>query len=347
MVICPSRLKCSPRSACIATPPLGCGRSLVDTRGSIEQYTVIGSTGSSTTAASPNMSFLGSQGSSVSISSNVSTASWATSTQATHDLNSQLGTPVISRDESHILAAGKPALTKSLTAENLPMTHEAYLWLFNCVALPMMRRPGEYGKAYRAFLEANSLHFQIHGRPSGEALYNLACCLSLGSSSDMSLEGRRDIVEARLDLGVGLLMKSLEAGYDELENMLVDGDIKELRDKRPIQFQQIVRWCRARAAARKQSMGKDPNKVPPPVRSSNPTRRPHSSSLSQPPPVTRCCSPPLRQNGRLCQITQQWSSQVVQQQRSPRLANLLSQTSPPSLQRQSSYNPPTRRPCVA
>jgi len=96
MVICPSRLKCSPRSACIATPPLGCGRSLVDA-----QYTVIGSTGSSTTAASPNMSVLGSQGSSVSISSNLSTASWATSTQATHDLNSQLGTPVISREIPH------------------------------------------------------------------------------------------------------------------------------------------------------------------------------------------------------------------------------------------------------
>lgn len=345
MVICPSRLKCSPRSACVATPPLGLGRNLMDTRRSIEQYTVIGSAGSSTTAASPNMSFLGSQGSSVSVSSNLSTVSWATSTQATHDLNSQLKMPVISRDESHMVGAGKPALTKSLTAGNLPMTHEAYLWLFNGVALPMMRRPGEYGKAYKAFLEANSLHFQIHGRPSGEALYNLACCLSLGSSA----VAHSEMSEARLDLGVGLLMKSLEAGYDELENMLVDEDIKELRDKRPIQFQQIVRWCRARAAARKQRMGKDPNKVPPPVRKSNPTRHPHSSSLSQPPPIARCCSPPLRHNGRLCQITQQWSSRMGQQLRSPRappLANLLSQTSPPSLQRQASYNPPTRRPCV-
>merc|ERR1719221_1291434 len=125
--------------------------------------------------------------------------------------------------------------------------------------MPLMKQSENLGRAYRYLDLANQLHVRIHGIASGEALYNMACCLSLGAPpmfiSDQT-SGARDIAPGlppvpssmapqelaanRLDQAAATLEAAVEAGYVGATNMQSDPDLDNLRLKRPSQFAAIL-----------------------------------------------------------------------------------------------------------
>merc|ERR1719311_71283 len=50
-------------------------------------------------------------------------------------------------------------------------------------AIQLMRKAEDLGKAYQYFQRANNAHQRATGKPSPEALYNSACCLSLAAEA--------------------------------------------------------------------------------------------------------------------------------------------------------------------
>merc|ERR1719356_778526 len=63
----------------------------------------------------------------------------------------------------------------------VPVTQAGFCFLHNNVAMPLMHQGlPKLGRAYQYLDDANQLHKRIYGRPSGVALYNMACCLSMG-----------------------------------------------------------------------------------------------------------------------------------------------------------------------
>jgi len=137
----------------------------------------------------------------------------------------------------------------------VPATREAFLFLHNSVAMPLMRRTADLGRAYQVLDEANALHVRLHGIPSGEAVYNMACCLSLAAAAlsspaqsagafDVSpglppLQGSMsptELAEARLDLSAAMLEAAVELGYGDMAHMAADADLAATRERRPWRF---------------------------------------------------------------------------------------------------------------
>jgi len=145
------------------------------------------------------------------------------------------------------------------------VTHASFLFLHSQVALPLMRRTSDLATAYQYFEEADRLHVSVHARHSPEAIYNMACCLSLGAAAaaaaahggpavdpapglppcDTPAARRKllahDLVEARLDLAVGMLQLALGAGYASAANLGFDLDLAFLRQRRTAQLASLMR----------------------------------------------------------------------------------------------------------
>lgn len=194
-----------------------------------------------------------------------------------------LGMPPIAGTQSPGVATGLSASVPSMVVPSagghirlhqaghgsgLPATREAFVFLHNAVAMPLMKRAADLGQAYRLLAEANSLHVRLHGIVSGEALYNMACCLSLGAAAVLTADatqgvvadvapglpprgpGRpKEIVDARLDESIRMLEAAAEAGYGNAAHMASDADLAAARERRPTQFAAAVERVRAGAAA--------------------------------------------------------------------------------------------------
>merc|ERR1712187_402526 len=154
-----------------------------------------------------------------------------------------------------------------------------FLHLHNVVALPLMRNADDLGKAFWAFMQANDVHKKLTGQQSGEALYNSACCLSRAVEEQLkrSRINLRDacatmtelarapvtpggivapdlppggganslhaIVNARLDMALNLLSRSLDEGcatHPSSVHMQSDADLKVVRDLRVEQFRAVL-----------------------------------------------------------------------------------------------------------
>jgi len=140
----------------------------------------------------------------------------------------------------------------------IPVTHDGCMHFHNMVAMPLMRQPGELRRAYSCFEEVNTLHSRIHGTPCVEAIYNQACCLSLAaavffanphddltklvlSSSLGGPCGAAELAEANLENAIATLHRAVGLGYSDVASALADDDLKTLRDRRPGQFQALMR----------------------------------------------------------------------------------------------------------
>jgi hypothetical protein len=144
----------------------------------------------------------------------------------------------------------------------LPVSHEAYKWLHDAVALPTMRTSKDFATAYQRFKEANDLHMMVHKRPSAEALYNMATCLSLGVDRCITSNGRdvvprlpplglyppAQLVEMRLDLAIVTLVQALDAGYAEASAFFIDPNLKALRESRQAQVAALAQRVQANSA---------------------------------------------------------------------------------------------------
>jgi len=139
----------------------------------------------------------------------------------------------------------------------------------NHLALPLMKEVVNLGKAYEHLSEANDLHIKISGTPSGEALYNMACCLALAADAQLqpaadpahmfrdvspglapanssSLSGP-SLVESRVDLAVDVLDRAIKAGYRHVAHMCSDPDFRAVRELRPARFSVAVAAAQGRA----------------------------------------------------------------------------------------------------
>jgi len=146
----------------------------------------------------------------------------------------------------------------------LPATHESYKWLHDAVALPAMRFSKDLATGYQRFKEANDLHILVHKRPSPEALYHMACCLSLGAERCIMSKGcdvvprlppagscaASQVAELRIELALATLVQALDAGYAEASTMLVDPDIRAVRDRRQAQMALLAKRAQANSAMR-------------------------------------------------------------------------------------------------
>jgi len=146
----------------------------------------------------------------------------------------------------------------------IPLTHEGCMQLHNMVAMPLMRQPRELGKAYLYFDHVNAMFMRIHGTVCVEAIYNQACCLSLAAAAlftglhedPMGLVSslprgsccKAELAEARLEKAVVTLQKAVEGGYRDVTRMLADEDLKTVRDRRPAQFQALLRQANTHCA---------------------------------------------------------------------------------------------------
>jgi hypothetical protein len=117
-----------------------------------------------------------------------------------------------------------------------------------------MSNTQDLGRAYRWFEEVNDCNKRVHGVLLPTAVYNQACCLSLGVdavlrgqitiipelpplASDMSV---KDLSEIRLDLAMETLRIAVSAGYSDILHMRTDPDLQALRELRPSQFSRIL-----------------------------------------------------------------------------------------------------------
>lgn len=124
-----------------------------------------------------------------------------------------------------------------------------------------MKQVSHLGQAFKHLSEANELHIKISGAASGEALYNMACCLALAADAqlqpaadpaamfrdvspglppaDSSLSGP-SLVEVRVDLAVDVLDRAIKAGYRHVAHMCSDPDFRAVRELRPARFSLAV-----------------------------------------------------------------------------------------------------------
>jgi hypothetical protein len=124
-----------------------------------------------------------------------------------------------------------------------------------------MRVSKDYGTAHKKFSEANDIHILVYRRPSPEALYYMACCLSLGASRIIESKGTDMVAnlppmgifqpgllaEKRLDHAISTLNKALDAGYSNGSALLLGDELKYLRDMRPAQVAALAQRAQANA----------------------------------------------------------------------------------------------------
>eukprot|EP00931_Biecheleriopsis_adriatica_P039324 TRINITY_DN2248_c0_g1_i1.p1 TRINITY_DN2248_c0_g1~~TRINITY_DN2248_c0_g1_i1.p1 ORF type:complete len:731 (-),score=129.35 TRINITY_DN2248_c0_g1_i1:49-2241(-) len=136
------------------------------------------------------------------------------------------------------LAAARRLACKYMS---LPATPEAFQLAHDQVGLPLMQT--DLGSAYCCFEGLNALHIKIHGKPSSNSLYNMACCLSLGAGDVAPRTAGlppyhvvADVQGTRLDQAALLLAAAVDAGYRNVQHMLTDPDLAMLRLRLPRQF---------------------------------------------------------------------------------------------------------------
>lgn len=153
---------------------------------------------------------------------------------------------------------------------SMPATFETFEWLGN-LALPIISKgiagASELARAYRFSDEANSVHVHLHGKPSGEATYNKACCFSIAAAAFFEVpeagksatedvapglpptwHGTRpqEIAEARLELAITMLDQAVAAGYTDVAHMMSDPDLRTVRERRSVPFAAVVQKVQAR-----------------------------------------------------------------------------------------------------
>lgn len=125
--------------------------------------------------------------------------------------------------------------------------------LHNHVAIPLMKETATLAQALVHLSDANELHLRTSGAPSGEALYNMACCLALAATANRRLGDDHDdvapgvppldqsisgiaLVGARVDIAVSLLERAIGAGYRHSEHIRADPDLRIIQELRPARF---------------------------------------------------------------------------------------------------------------
>lgn len=155
-----------------------------------------------------------------------------------------------------------PNPNESPHLEEQPATYEAFASLHYGVAVGLMERVEDLGHAFKCLSDANALHIRVCGAPSSEALYNMSCCLLRAADTQLrcgpshrdvspglppATPGALGLVDARLDLGLGLLEAAVDAGYTDAGKLEEDPDIRVARELRPERFSAALMWAQARA----------------------------------------------------------------------------------------------------
>jgi len=81
-------------------------------------------------------------------------------------------------EQHHLFSASKMTCPYMRSLMSKP---QAFRWLHEDIAMPLLRRGIDLDKAVEYFVLANDLHAQQYGLPSPTALYNVACCFSLAA----------------------------------------------------------------------------------------------------------------------------------------------------------------------
>lgn len=121
--------------------------------------------------------------------------------------------------------------------------------------MPLMRGPpAQLSQAYSALNDANNLYVRIYGVPCAEAIYNMACCLSLSSEAQRAVIAGTDVspglpphwapgtqvgqtlLEARAALSLDMLERAIDAGFNKEQMMRTDADLRAARELRPGRF---------------------------------------------------------------------------------------------------------------
>jgi len=168
---------------------------------------------------------------------------------------------------SSLTSQSMPLTARSTSSSAQPSFSEFYR-VHNHLALPLMKQVVNLGKAYKHLNEANELHISISGAASGEALYNMACCLALAADAQLqpaadpaamfrdvspglppmnssSISGPA-LVESRVDLAVDVLDRAIKAGYRHVAHMCSDPDFRAVRELRPARFSVAVAAAQGR-----------------------------------------------------------------------------------------------------
>jgi len=123
---------------------------------------------------------------------------------------------------------------------------------------PVLQRGEDLGQAYLRCCREHMQHLQLTGAPSGEAHFNMARCLSLGTAALRAdpprpggraiglppcLEGASEeaLAEARLDLAAEQVRSAALAGFVDADRALADEDLEALRVGRPRHFEAALR----------------------------------------------------------------------------------------------------------
>lgn len=146
--------------------------------------------------------------------------------------------------------------------EAAPATYEAFASLHYGVAVGLMKRVEDLGRAYKCLSDANALHIRVCGAPSSEALYNMSCCMLRAADAQLrggptnrdvspglppAAPGALGLSDARLDLGLGLLEAAVDAGCTDAGKLEADPDMSVARQLRPERFSAALMWAQARA----------------------------------------------------------------------------------------------------
>lgn len=146
------------------------------------------------------------------------------------------------------------ATVSAVPSQNLqvhPAGHDAYERLVRETELPLLRHPGDLGRAYMRFCEANAIHTRLYGKPSGDAFFSMACCLSLGAATDalcpsgpelppVQSGGPGELAEARLDLSVNMLQSAALSGFSAASRLVFECSLQAVREHRPEQFAAVL-----------------------------------------------------------------------------------------------------------
>jgi len=160
------------------------------------------------------------------------------------------------------VATRRPAEEPCAPLGSLPPTHEAYRWLHYAVALPALRFSKDVATGHQRFKEANDLHILVHKRASPEALYHMACCLSIGAERCIASHGRdtvpglppagkrvpAELAEMRVDLALGTLTQAINSGYAEASSIFTDPDLKTVCERRPAEVSALAKRAQANSS---------------------------------------------------------------------------------------------------
>mmetsp|Transcript_136425 Transcript_136425/g.435564 ORF Transcript_136425/g.435564 Transcript_136425/m.435564 type:complete len:667 (-) Transcript_136425:53-2053(-) len=155
-------------------------------------------------------------------------------------------------------AAWQPSQQPAPAAVHTRDSHETFLHLHNNVAMPLMHGPETLERALHWFTEANAMHVRLYAAPSPEALYNMACCLSMGATLWSAPHGGivsraadgtvlsphvpsmfaacAGSAEMHLDHAATMMEAAVRAGYHDVANLFSDPDIATLRHRRSSSF---------------------------------------------------------------------------------------------------------------